>query len=181
MKHLLSLILCGVLVLGLVGCGSQSTSHLTASNYADIIAQNRNPDDNSVHTIFTLENGSFSATSGVASDLSSQDIAQQGQLSLDMLGISTEDVSKAAFSVSLMNVQSYGIAIIQPEQGKTDAVKQSLTTFIEAQKSAQENYLADQYAIAKAAKLETLKTGEVVLVMCSNQDTVYNAIQAAVK
>lgn len=182
MKRLLSLILCGVMALGLAACGgSQSTSSLTANDYATIITQNRNPDDNTSHTVFTLQDGSFSATSGVSGDLTADDIAQQGQLSLDMLGISKDDVAKAAFSVSLMNVQSYGIAIIQPAQGKTDAVKQALTTFIEAQKSSQENYLADQYAIAKAAKLETLKTGEVVLVMCADQDTVYNAIKAAVK
>ena len=69
------------------------------------------------------------------------------------------------------------MAIVKPAEGKTDAVKEALSSFIEAQKSAQENYLADQYAIAKAAKLNVLKCGEVILVMCCGQDTVYNSIE----
>ena len=42
-----------------------------------------------------------------------------------------------------------------------------------------ENYLADQYEIAKAATVTTLPTGEVVLVCCEDSDAILAAIQEA--
>ena len=98
---------------------------------------------------------------------------------LQVLGLTEENVEEAVFSVSMMNVQSYGLAIVKPADGKETAVTEGLQTFIDGQKAAQENYLADQYAIAKAAKLDTVKSGEVVLVMCEEQDTVFSAIKDA--
>lgn len=42
-----------------------------------------------------------------------------------------------------------------------------------------EHYLEDQYEIAKAAKVETAPTGEVILVCCEDSDTVLANIKAA--
>ena len=42
-----------------------------------------------------------------------------------------------------------------------------------------ETYLADQYEIAKNAKLETRDDGTSIMVMCENADAVYEAIVAA--
>jgi len=42
-----------------------------------------------------------------------------------------------------------------------------------------EHYLEDQYAIAKAAKVEVVPSGEVVLVCCENSDAVLSAIKTA--
>lgn len=183
MKRLFSVLLAGLLAVGLAGCGSaasEESSH-SAEEYAAALAESRTEDDNRDYTIFTLKEDKFTANQGYAEHLDTEAIASQGQMSLDVLGLSKEDVDSAAYSVSLMNVKAYGIAIVKPAAGKTDSVKQALSGFIEAQKSAQENYLADQYAIAKAAKLETLKTGEVVLVMCENQDQVFQSIQTALE
>ena len=47
--------------------------------------------------------------------------------------------------------------------------------------SSFEMYLADQYDIAKNARLETLEDGTVLLVMCEDQDTVYDAIAKAIQ
>ncbi len=180
MKRLLSLALAAVLTFGLAGCGGSSASQdQTPKDYPAILTASRPQEDNDSYTVFTLEDGAFGAVGAYADELSAEQIDTQGQLSLDMLGLSAEDIQKAAFSVSLMNVHAYGIAIVQPAEGRTDAVKQALSTFIEAQKTAQENYLPDQYAIAKAARLETVKSGEVVLVMCAGQDDVYDSIAKA--
>lgn len=183
MKRFIALVLFATLAIGFTGCGASNntTSSFTATDYASIITENRHQSDNEAYTVFTLENGTFAATSGVASELDSDAVNQQAQLTLDMLGCQLDDIEKAAFSVSLMNIKSYGIAIIQPTDGKSDAVKQALTTFIESQKASQENYLAEQYAIAKASRLETLKSGEIVLVMCADQDTIFNNIKNALK
>ena len=98
---------------------------------------------------------------------------------LQVLGLAEEDVEEAAFSVSMMNVQSYGLAIVKPAEGRQAAVTEGLQAFIDSQKAAQENYLADQYAIAKAARLDAVKSGEVVLVMCAEQDAVFSSIKDA--
>lgn len=182
MKRLLSLALAAVLMFSFTACGaSGSDPNQTETDYAEILSSSRDAQTNDTFTIFTLQNDTFGAVGGYSEELSEEEAKTQAQLSLDMLGIAAEDVQSAAYSVSLMNVKAYGIAIIKPVSGKTETVKQALSTFIEAQKSAQENYLADQYAIAKAAKLQTLKSGEVVLVMCSGQDTVYSSIESALK
>ena len=76
-------------------------------------------------------------------------------------------------------VQSYGIAIVKPAEGKADAVKQALQDFVTHEQMSMEHYLEDQYQIAKAAKVEVLPSGEVVLVCCKNSDAVLSAIKTA--
>ena len=49
------------------------------------------------------------------------------------------------------------------------------------QKQSFEQYLADQYEVASAARLETLADGTVLLVMCQDQDGVFDAIRDAIE
>ena len=96
-----------------------------------------------------------------------------------VVGFTAADVDEIAMSVSLINVKAYGIVIAKPAEGCTDTVKAGLQAFIDTQCNNFETYLADQYEIAKNAKLETLDDGTIVLVMCANADAVYDAIVAA--
>lgn len=102
-------------------------------------------------------------------------------LLLEFLGLKTEDMTAFGISMSLMNVNAYAIAAIMPAEGKADTVKQALQTYQENQMASFEMYLADQYDIAKNAKLETLEDGTVLLVMCEDQDAVYDAIAKAIQ
>ena len=179
MKRIFSLLAACVLALGLAACGSSPASSGEPKDYAAILTAARPAEDNENYVIFRLKDGAYTATGGYAGDLTDEDVASQGAMCLQMLGLAAEDVQEAVFSVSLMNVQSYGLAIVKPADGKEAAVTDGLQTFIDGQKAAQENYLADQYAIAKAARLETVKSGEVVLVMCEDQDTVFSSIKDA--
>ena len=81
----------------------------------------------------------------------------------------------------MMNVKAYGIALVRPAQGKEDAVKEALQGFIDTQKSNFETYLADQYEVAKAARLETLSDGTILMVMAEDQDAIFDAIKDAVE
>lgn len=96
-----------------------------------------------------------------------------------VVGFTAADVDDIAMSVSLINVKAYGIVIAKPAEGCTDTVKAGLQAFIDTQCNNFETYLADQYEIAKNAKLETLDDGTIVMVMCANADAVYDAIVAA--
>ena len=179
MKRIFSLMAVCLLALGLAACGSSPASSGEPKDYVTILPEARPAEDNESLVIFHLKDGVYTATGGYASDLTEEDVASQGAMCLQVLGLTEEDVEEAVFSVSMMNVQSYGLAIVKPADGKETAVTEGLQTFIDGQKAAQENYLADQYAIAKAAKLDTVKSGEVVLVMCEEQDTVFSAIKDA--
>ena len=98
-------------------------------------------------------------------------------LALESLGLAEEDVEAFGASVSLMNTQAYGIAAVRPVQGKTDAVRKALQGYVDRQQSSFELYLPDQYQVAQGARLETLEDGTVLLVMCQDADTVFEAIR----
>ena len=97
----------------------------------------------------------------------------------DVLGFTADDVTELTMSVSLINVKAYGIVIAKPAEGCEETVKAGLQGFIDTQCANFETYLADQYEIAKNAKLETLDDGTIIMVMCENADAVYEAIVAA--
>ena len=105
--------------------------------------------------------------------------AQADNFILPMLGLQEGDYERFAASVSTLNVRSYGVAIVQPAEGKAEDVQAALENYVTSQQLAMENYLADQYEIAKAATVTTLPTGEVVLVCCEDSDAILDAIQEA--
>lgn len=96
-----------------------------------------------------------------------------------VVGFTASDVDEIAMSVSLINIKAYGIVIAKPAEGCADTVKAGLQAFIDNQCASFETYLADQYEIAKNAKLETLDDGTIVMVMCKDADAVYDAIVAS--
>lgn len=113
-------------------------------------------------------------------------ISQAGEdemaaMMLEMLGLKEEDMQAFGISMSLMNVKAYGIVAAMPAEGKTDVVKDALQNFIDNQQQSFETYLADQYEVAKNAKLETLKDGTVLMVMCEDSDTVVENIKRAIE
>ncbi|MBC8547264.1 DUF4358 domain-containing protein [Clostridiaceae bacterium NSJ-31] len=105
----------------------------------------------------------------------------QAQMIGEMLGVSYDDMEAFALSVSPMNVKAYGVAIIKPVEGKGEAIATALKTWVENQQKSFENYLQDQYEIAKAATVETLDDGTIVLVMSENGADVQSAIVEGLK
>ena len=105
---------------------------------------------------------------------------EQMPLYFDLLGLNADDMDAFALSASLMNVRAYGIAAVYPAQGREEAVREGLEGFIDRQKQSFEQYLADQYDVAANARLETLEDGTVLLVMCQDQDAVFDKIRDAI-
>jgi len=102
-------------------------------------------------------------------------------LMLEMLGLTPDDMTAFGLSVSLMNVQAYGIAAVMPAEGAEQTVLDGLNGFVSNQQTSFEHYLPDQYDIAMSAKVETLADGTVLMVMCENSDQVYETIAAALE
>ena len=96
-------------------------------------------------------------------------------------GLKEEDMTAFGVSGSMMSVKAYGIAAVMPAEGKEEAVKEGLQGFIDKQKTIFETYLADQYAVAENARLETLEDGTVLMVMCEGSDTVFDQIRTAIE
>lgn len=119
------------------------------------------------------QNSAFSIITSVDDDL--------GQATFDLLGLKKEDVEACALSASLMNVKAYGIAAVYPVAGREEAVRNGLNDYIANQKGSFHQYLQDQYDIASKAKLGTLKDGTILLVMCENQDQVYESIKTKIE
>ena len=184
MKKLLTAAAAASLALfALVGCGGKdaSSGQAEAKDYAQIIHDARTDEDNESMLIISADSeGSFTAMDGSAADLTEEDIQFQAEnLILPMLGLEAGDYERFAVSVSPMNIHSYGIAIVKPAEGKAGDVQTALENYVTSQQMAMENYLADQYEIAKAATVTTVPSGEVVLVCCEDSDTVLAAIEDA--
>lgn len=170
-----------VLALALTACGGSTSGSSTPKNYAEILAAARNQEENEYYEILAPGENGYAATQGHADEMNADYIKDYGDMLLKLMGFSAEDATDYALSISMMNVQSYGLAIVKPAEGKTETVQAGLQAFIDQQVASQENYLEDQYAIAKNAKLGVMPGGEVVMVMCEDSDTVYANIEKALK
>ena len=107
--------------------------------------------------------------------------ADMAEAIFSLIGVTEEDMQAYAIAISPVNVKAYGIAAILPAEGRETVVSGGLQAYIDQQKSNFQQYLADQYEIAQAAKLETLKDGTILMVMCENSDTAADAIKTAIE
>ena len=67
--------------------------------------------------------------------------------------------------MSMMNVRAYAIGVFKPAEGQAEVVQAAVESYVSLQRKSFENYLADQYEVAKGALVKTLPGGEIVLVM----------------
>lgn len=151
-------------LLGLLcACGAGGASaggSGSAADYAALIAENRNEEDNAFLPVITSPG-----------DPDFSDV-------FTVYSLNADDMQRYAVSISRANTKSYGIAVILPAAGRTDAVIGQMEAFIEMQKRLQENYLPDQYDIASSALLDTAPSGEVVMVMAPDASTIMANILA---
>lgn len=169
MKKTLHLFLITALLLaGLTACQSKPTKtertpeELTAL-YSEAITAARTDEDNEYNPILT--------NTGENPD---------AELIFSVLGVTAEDMDAYAISVSLMNVRAYAVAAIKPTEGKEETVTTALQTYVDNTKASFEFYLPEPFEVASNARLETLEDGTVLLVMCEDQDTVFDSISSSI-
>lgn len=161
MKKIFSLLMAALfLMAGFTACGQGSKTGSTA-DYKQVVETARPEGTDNVPIVTSQEED----TTGL----------------LAFMNLKPETMKKYAVSVSLVNIKAYAIAIVLPEDGKQKEVEDSMNAFVEAEKKAFENYLQDQYAIAKSAIVKTTSTGEVVLVMCEDGAAVMSEIEKQLK
>lgn len=184
-KRIIALFLAFSALFALAGCGAASSgpaSAKDAKSYVQILHDARSEEDNEAYLIFSnAGGGKFTAQYGYSADYTSTDQLSDEvkNMLLPLLGLESGMYTELAGSVSAMMVRSYGVAIVKPAEGKTGEVKDALEAYVTGQQQSMQNYLEDQYQIAKAAKVEELESGEVVLVCCEDSDKVLAAIKKA--
>ena len=180
-KRLLAALLAVAALFALAGCSKSDKADAAPKDYTKILHDARPDEDNEYDMIFSPgEDGKFTAQYGYSDSYDATQLDEEiRNMLLPLLNLEEDMYTDFAASVSGMMVQSYGIAIVKPAEGKADAVKQALQDFVTHEQMSMEHYLEDQYQIAKAAKVEVLPSGEVVLVCCENSDAVLSAIKTA--
>ena len=182
MKRLIAALLAGLTLFALVGCSAGSKADSAApKDYSQILHDARTDEDNEYDMIFTKgEDGKFTAIDGYSAEYEADQLNDElKDIVFPLLGLEDGSYESFAASVSSMMVRSYAVAIVKPAEGKTDAVKSALEAYVTSEQQSMEHYLEDEYQIAKNAKVETLPSGEVVLVCCEDSDTVLTNLKKA--
>lgn len=181
LKRIFAALLAGAALLALVGCGTSggtgkpaSSAASTPKDYTQILHDARSAEDNEYYMIFTKgADGKYTAQYGYSKDYEADQLHDEiANMMMPMLNLEDGMAEDFAASLSTMMVQSYGLAIVKPAEGRTQDVVDALNAYVESEQQSMEHYLEDQYQIAKNAKVETLPSGEVVLVCCEDSDTV---------
>ena len=133
--------------------------------YAYAIRDARPAEDNEYSEIACGDAGGEPMLAVNPNDVSAEDAASSIQMMLDTMGIDPATLDAYAFSMSMMNVRAYVIGVFKPAEGQAEAVQAAVESYVSLQRKSFENYLADQYEVAKGALIKTLPGGEIVLVM----------------
>ena len=178
MKKCIAALAALALCLGLAGCGAASSSASQAQpvDYTQAIVDARSDTDNE-RDILAAKAGEDAAYTHNPQEMPAEEAAPQAEMVLMTLGLEPAQLDEYACSVSLMNVQAYAVGIFRPAEGEAEAVQAALETYVSSIQQSFQNYLPDQYEIAKGAKVQTLGTGEVVLALCEDASGVLSAIE----
>ena len=182
MKRLIAALLAGLTLFALVGCSAGSKADSAApKDYSQILHDARSAEDNEYYMIFTKgADGKYTAQYGYSKEYEADQLHDEiANMMMPMLNLEDGMAEDFAASLSTMMVQSYGLAIVKPAEGRTQDVVGALNAYVESEQQSMEHYLEDQYQIAKNAKVETLPSGEVVLVCCEDSDTVLANLKKA--
>ena len=182
MKRLIAALLAGLTLFALVGCSAGSKADSAApKDYSQILHDARTDEENEYDMIFTKgADGKYTAQYGYSKDYEADQLNDEiANMMMPMLNLEDGMAEDFAASLSTMMVQSYGLAIVKPAEGRTQDVVDALNAYVESEQQSMEHYLEDQYQIAKNAKVETLPSGEVVLVCCEDSDTVLANLKKA--
>ena len=157
MKRFIVTVLALALSVSLTACAGTSSSSTPPKDYTQIIMDTRTDEEQAKSMI---------------------------EMQMSTLGLPTDDLASLgtyAYSLSLMNVQAYMVGIFKPASGSEETVRIALENYLSNLQRSFENYLPDQYEIAKNGTVKELSSGEIVIVVCEDSATVLKAIEDALK
>lgn len=164
---------------GADGSGAQGDQMSEGQRYAFAIRDARPAEENEYFEVVSGDAGAAPFFAVNPNSLSEEDMNGMISMMMETMGLKADTLDAYAFSMSMMNVNAYAIGVFKPAEGKEQEVRTALEEYISLQQKAFEQYLEDQYKIAKGAYLETLPGGELVLVMTENAADVLEALRKA--
>ena len=182
MKRIIAALLAGLCLFALVGCSQNGKADsATPKDYSQILHDARSDEQNEYNMIFTKgADGKFTAIDGYSAEYDADQLSDEIQnMLLPLLNLEDDMYTDFAASLSAMMVQSYGVAIVKPAEGKTEEVQAALQAYVTSEQQSMEHYLEDQYQIAKAATVTVAPSGEVILVCAEDHDTLLANIEKA--
>ena len=135
---------------------SESGEAVTAEDpYTAAIVASRDQETNDSLPVLGAKAGESAVYTYLPSSMENdpEAAAQMADMVMQTLTLTPDQLQQYAFSISLINVKAYGVGVFMPAEGQTEAVKAALEDFVVNQQKSFENYLADQYEIAKQAKV----------------------------
>ena len=157
--------------------GAAADQASPGQRYAFAIRDARDPEDNENSGIVSGDAGSDPFFAVNPNELTGEESAGMISMMLQILGLDTGSLDAYAFSISLMNVRAYAIGVFKPAEGRSDEIMAALEEYVSLQQQSFEQYLEDQYTIAKGALLRTLPGGEIVLVMSEGAPDIMSALE----
>lgn len=176
LKRMIALLSACALVLTLSACGAKPQTQ--PKDYAKILTEARTEEENQYMSVVAKGEDGAPTLAHNPAGIEEGNVGDYVDLTLEMMGLTTEDLEDYAISASLINISAYNISILKPAQGKEADVVKALEAYRDLQMKSFENYLPDQYKITQDTQIKTLPTGEVVLVMCANADQVLTDLSA---
>ena len=156
LKRFFAALLAGLALTALAGCevaSSKPSSQAEPKDYAKVIHDARSEEDNAYYMIFSQKDGKYTAQDGYSGEYDESQLSDEVEnMLMPLLNLEEGMYTDFAASLSSMMVQSYGIAIVKPADGKTQEVVEALKAYILSEQQSTEHYLEDQYQIAKNAK-----------------------------
>lgn len=182
------------LALSLAACGSAAsssapsvappaTSSSTApavKDYSAIIVGARVDDDNTSYPV-VVGNAEGESLGHNPSSTTDEDAKSMIDMMRDTTGFTPELFSNYAYSMSLINIRAYCVAILMPVKGQEAAAMEAVNAFVTLQQKAFENYLVDQYEVAKGTIIKELPSGEIIVIMSEGANDVADKIESALK
>lgn len=171
----LACLVCMICLL-LTACGGTGPSSSSTADYTHAIVSARSDTDNETE-IIAAKQGNPPAYTNNPAGLAQDTASAAAEMTLSTLGIEEKWLEEYAFSISLINVRAYAVGIFKPAAQQADSVRKALQDYIHNTQKAFEQYLPEQYEIARQAQLKTLSGGEIVLVMCENASSILKALE----
>lgn len=147
--------------------------------YAFALRDARPAEDNEYVEIVSGDAGSAPFFAVNPSGASAEEADATIPMMLETLGVDAASLEAYAFSLSMMNVRAYALGVFLPAEGKAGEVRAALEEYVSLQRGAFEQYLEDQYEIARGALIRTLPGGEIVLVMAEDAAGIMENLEKA--
>lgn len=178
MKRLITSALALVLAVSLAAC-SGAAGFAQDADFSSAIESTREEELNQAFPIVDYTAGGEPVLSLNPNGMSKEEAASYAQMVADTIGLDGFLFERYSVSASLIITQAYAVGVFRPAEGCEEDALDAVNSYVDNVKKSFENYLPDQYDIAKQAVVRQYSSGEILLVLCENAPQQADALEKA--